>query len=170
MTTYEFAMRDKAVLRKVAWEYIIIDEAHRLKNPKCNLVQALGGYNMKARRIAITGTPLQNSLPELWSLLNFLHPNIFNSCDNFERWFATPLNNMAVGPATEKEKQMGMSEEEKLLVINRLHSILRPFMLRRQKSEVRFEIHYLCGNYSRDSVLTAGQFNCVFVVGGARFG
>jgi len=63
MTTYEFAMRDKRYLRKIEWKYIIIDEAHRLKNPKCKLAQELADYTSKARRIALTGTPLQNSLP-----------------------------------------------------------------------------------------------------------
>ena len=86
MTTFEFAMRDKAVLRTVPWEYIIIDEAHRLKNPKCKLALELATYPTRSRRVALTGTPLQNELHELWSLLNFLHPTIFNSCENFEKW------------------------------------------------------------------------------------
>ena len=86
MTTFEFAMRDKAVLRQVPWEMIVIDEAHRLKNPKCKLALELATYPTQSRRVALTGTPLQNELPELWSLLNFLHPTIFNSCENFEKW------------------------------------------------------------------------------------
>ena len=86
MTTFEFAMRDKSVLRTVPWEYIIIDEAHRLKNPKCKLAMELATYPTRSRRVALTGTPLQNELHELWSLLNFLHPTIFNSCENFEKW------------------------------------------------------------------------------------
>ena len=86
MTTFEFAMRDKSTLRTVPWEYIIIDEAHRLKNPKCKLAMELATYPTRSRRVALTGTPLQNELHELWSLLNFLHPTIFNSCENFEKW------------------------------------------------------------------------------------
>ena len=140
MTTFEFAMRDKAVLRTVPWEYIIIDEAHRLKNPKCKLALELATYPTRSRRVALTGTPLQNELHELWSLLNFLHPNIFNSCDNFEKWFATPFASMTVGAREEREKAVSMSEEEKLLVINRLHAILRPFMLRREKREVEKDL------------------------------
>ena len=62
MTTFEFAMRDKATLRQVPWEYIIIDEAHRLKNPKCKLALELATYPTKSRRIALTGTPLQNEV------------------------------------------------------------------------------------------------------------
>eukprot|EP00954_Amorphochlora_amoebiformis_P001250 96559-Amorphochlora_amoeboformis.AAC.1 len=132
LTTFEFAMRDKKYLRKTQWQYIIVDEAHRLKNPKCKLVSDLNEYNKGARRIALSGTPLQNDLPELWSLLNFLHPSIFNSCDNFQQWFAAPLEKN-LGADT---SSMDMNEEEKLLVIDRLHSILRPFVLRREKKEV----------------------------------
>ena len=141
MTTYEFAMRDKAALRKIKWEYMIIDEAHRLKNPKCKLALELATYTTTSRRLALTGTPLQNELPELWSLLNFIHPTIFNSSLDFERWFASPfttLGNAANTAAT--DNVVAMSEEEKLLVINRLHSILSPFMLRREKREVETDL------------------------------
>ena len=85
MTTFEFAMRDKATLRKIPWQYIIIDEAHRLKNSSCKLAQELSTYPKESRRVALTGTPLQNELHELWSLLNFLHPSIFQSADSFEK-------------------------------------------------------------------------------------
>mmetsp|Transcript_2012 Transcript_2012/g.2871 ORF Transcript_2012/g.2871 Transcript_2012/m.2871 type:complete len:1015 (+) Transcript_2012:175-3219(+) len=133
LTTFEFAMRDKKYLRKVHWQYIIVDEAHRLKNPKCKLVSDLNEYNKGARRIALSGTPLQNDLPELWSLLNFLHPSIFNSCDNFQQWFSAPLEKNL---GAEDNNNVDMNEEEKLLVIDRLHSILRPFVLRREKNKV----------------------------------
>jgi hypothetical protein len=55
-----------------------LSQAHRLKNPKCRLVKDLNADYTAKRRIALTGTPLQNDLPELWALLNFLHPAIFN--------------------------------------------------------------------------------------------
>jgi len=135
LTTFEFAMRDKRFLRKINWQYIIVDEAHRLKNPKCRLVSDLNEYSKSARRVALSGTPLQNDLPELWSLLNFLHPSIFNSCDNFQQWFAAPLErNLG------ESGDVDMNEEEKLLVIDRLHSILRPFVLRREKKEVESQL------------------------------
>jgi len=137
LTTFEFAMRDKKYLRKTNWQYIIVDEAHRLKNPKCKLVSDLNEYSKGARRIALSGTPLQNDLPELWSLLNFLHPSIFNSCDNFQQWFAAPLEKNL---GADGNQDMDMNEEEKLLVIDRLHSILRPFVLRREKKEVESQL------------------------------
>lgn len=135
LTTYEFAMRDKKYLKKIRWEYIIIDEAHRLKNPKCRLAQDLAQYDLHCRRVALTGTPLQNDLQELWALLNFLHPAIFKSCENFEKWFASPFVNLGVGG-----EHASMTEEEKLLVIDRLHGMLRPFMLRREKREVETQL------------------------------
>lgn len=139
LTTFEFAMRDKKYLKKVKWEYIIIDEAHRLKNPKCRLAQDLAQYDLHCRRVALTGTPLQNDLQELWALLNFLHPAIFKSCENFEKWFSSPFQNLGVGGG-EKEQHTTMTEEEKLLVIDRLHGMLRPFMLRREKREVETQL------------------------------
>eukprot|EP00462_Mataza_sp_D1_P021758 CAMPEP_0175134196 /NCGR_PEP_ID=MMETSP0087-20121206/8054_1 /TAXON_ID=136419 /ORGANISM="Unknown Unknown, Strain D1" /LENGTH=1286 /DNA_ID=CAMNT_0016416751 /DNA_START=229 /DNA_END=4089 /DNA_ORIENTATION=- len=136
LTTFEFAMRDKTHLKSIHWEYIIVDEAHRLKNPKCKLSADLGQYHRLSRRVALTGTPLQNELPELWSLLNFLHPAIFDSCENFERWFASPFANLNVGA----QQATQMTEEEKLLVMDRLHAMLRPFVLRREKSQVETQL------------------------------
>jgi ATP-dependent helicase STH1/SNF2 len=72
--------------------------------------------------------------------LNFLHPSIFSSVDSFEKWFQQPFANLAVGVKDEKDKQIAMTEEEKLLVIDRLHSMLRPFMLRREKKDVEKDL------------------------------
>ena len=100
---------------------------------------------MSAHRVLLTGTPLQNNLAELWSLLNFLLPKIFSSCEEFKKWFEKPLSKMH--PLTNKAMQKNndqinfeLSEEEQLLVINRLHQVLRPFLLRRVKSEVEKEL------------------------------
>jgi SNF2 family DNA or RNA helicase len=140
LTTYEFAMRDKKFLNKIAWQYIIVDEAHRLKNPKCKLATELVTYNQKSRRVALTGTPLQNDLPELWALLNFLHPSIFDNVSSFEKWFANPLGDALGLNKKDNEENIQMTEEEKLLVADRLHQVLRPFMLRREKSQVECEL------------------------------
>jgi SNF2 family DNA or RNA helicase len=148
LTTFEFAMRDKKFLRHIPWEYILVDEAHRLKNPKCRLVQDLQLYSPRARRVALTGTPLQNDLHELWSLLNFLHPSMFNAAaaDNFEKWFAAPFAGSSALPGTTAEGGGGggggggVTEEEKLLIIDCLHSFLLPFMLRREKKEVETQL------------------------------
>lgn len=127
ITHYDLIMRDKAVLKKIHWHYLIIDEGHRLKNHECALARTLvSGYKIR-RRLLLTGTPIQNSLQELWSLLNFLLPNIFNSVENFEEWFNAPFTDKC---------DVSLTDEEELLVIRRLHHVIRPFILRRKKDEV----------------------------------
>lgn len=86
LTTYEFVIRDKGSLKKLAWQYAIVDEGHRMKNNQSKFTVTLGTHYNTRRRILLTGTPLQNSLPELWALLNFLLPAIFNSADTFDQW------------------------------------------------------------------------------------
>merc|ERR1719376_931961 len=127
LTTYEYVIKDKAVLAKLRWKYMIIDEGHRKKN-HCKLTQTLNTHYLAPHRLLLTGTPLQNKLPELWALLNFLLPSIFKSCFTFEQWFNAPF-------ATTGEK-VELNEEETILIIRRLHKVLRPFLLRRLKKEV----------------------------------
>ncbi|XP_020216057.1 probable ATP-dependent DNA helicase CHR12 isoform X1 [Cajanus cajan] len=127
ITHYDLIMRDKAFLKKIQWHYLIVDEGHRLKNHECALARTLdSGYHIQ-RRLLLTGTPIQNSLQELWSLLNFLLPNIFNSVQNFEDWFNAPFADRV---------DVSLNDEEQLLVIRRLHQVIRPFILRRKKDEV----------------------------------
>ena len=132
LTTYEFVTRDKSNLSKIEWSYIIIDEGHRIKNANSKLTVTLTKYYRSKYRLLLTGTPLQNSLPELWSLLNFLLPTIFNSVDNFQNWFAAPF--ASAGEKTD------LNEEETALIIHRLHKVLRPFLLRRLKQEVEDQL------------------------------
>ncbi|PSS33883.1 ATP-dependent DNA helicase like [Actinidia chinensis var. chinensis] len=127
ITHYDLIMRDKAFLKKIHWHYMIVDEGHRLKNHECALARTLvSGYRIR-RRLLLTGTPIQNSLQELWSLLNFLLPTIFNSVENFEEWFNAPFADRC---------DVSLTDEEELLVIRRLHHVIRPFILRRKKDEV----------------------------------
>lgn len=76
---------------KLRWKYMIVDEGHRMKNHHCKLTQVLNTHYLAPRRLLLTGTPLQNKLPELWALLNFLLPTIFKSCSTFEQWFNAPF-------------------------------------------------------------------------------
>lgn len=76
---------------QVKWKYMIIDEGHRMKNHHCKLTQVLNTHYIAPYRLLLTGTPLQNKLPELWALLNFLLPKIFDSCNTFEQWFNAPF-------------------------------------------------------------------------------
>jgi SWI/SNF-related matrix-associated actin-dependent regulator of chromatin subfamily A protein 2/4 len=132
LTTYEYIIKDKSVLAKIRWKYMIIDEGHRMKNHHCKLTQVLNTHYLAPHRLLLTGTPLQNKLPELWALLNFLLPSIFKSCSTFEQWFNAPF-------ATTGEK-VELNEEETILIIRRLHKVLRPFLLRRLKKEVESQL------------------------------
>lgn len=117
ITSYEMCIREKAVFKKFNWRYMVIDEAHRIKNEKSKLSEILREFKT-ANRLLLTGTPLQNNLHELWALLNFLLPDIFNSAEDFDSWFDA---NECIGDNT---------------LIQRLHAVLKPFLLRRLKSEV----------------------------------
>ncbi|KAF4552086.1 SNF2 family N-terminal domain-containing protein 13 [Elsinoe fawcettii] len=128
-TSYEICMNDRKFLAHYGWKYIIIDEGHRIKNLDCKLIRELQSYQ-SANRLLITGTPLQNNLTELWSLLHFLMPSIFNSLDSFESWFDF---------SALKERQgyeQILSEERKKSLVSSLHAILKPFLLRRVKADV----------------------------------
>jgi ATP-dependent helicase STH1/SNF2 len=134
LTTYDFILKDRLRLNKYDWKYIIIDEGHKMKNAKSKFAGVLGQQYQSDHRILLTGTPLQNNLGELWALLNFLLPKVFNSCDDFEKWFSMAISKSTGGEAVQ------LNEEEKLLIINRLHQVLRPFLLRRVKKEVEAEL------------------------------
>lgn len=123
LTTYEYILNDKATLSKVPWQYIIVDEGHRMKNQKSKFALTLGQQYQSAHRVLLTGTPLQNNLSELWALLNFLLPKIFASCDEFQKWFDKPLSKMhpMTNSKVSEKQAFELSEEEQLLIINRLH-------------------------------------------------
>ena len=116
ITSYEMILREKSHLKKFAWEYIIIDEAHRIKNEESSLAQIIRLFNSR-NRLLITGTPLQNNLHELWALLNFLLPDVFGDSEAFDQWFSS-------------------QDEDSDTVVQQLHKVLRPFLLRRVKSDV----------------------------------
>ncbi|ODQ65772.1 hypothetical protein NADFUDRAFT_58324 [Nadsonia fulvescens var. elongata DSM 6958] len=119
VTSYEMVLKEKGYLKRFAWQYIAIDEAHRIKNEDSMLSQIIRMFSSK-NRLLITGTPLQNNLHELWALLNFILPDIFSSSATFDEWF----------------ESQGEDQEKKDSVIKQLHSVLRPFLLRRIKADV----------------------------------
>jgi SWI/SNF-related matrix-associated actin-dependent regulator of chromatin subfamily A member 5 len=116
LTSYDICLLEKTHLKKFAWQYIVIDEAHRIKNENSQLSQIIRTFKSR-NRLLITGTPLQNNLHELWALLNFLLPDVFSSSEDFDAWF---------------ENQNGDQDK----VVQQLHKVLRPFLLRRIKSDV----------------------------------
>ena len=134
LTTYEYIIKDRPILSKIKWVHMIVDEGHRMKNAQSKLSSTITQYYTTRYRIILTGTPLQNNLPELWALLNFVLPTIFKSVKSFDEWFNTPFAN------TGGQDKMELTEEESLLVIRRLHKVLRPFLLRRLKKDVEKDL------------------------------
>ena len=130
VTSYEVLMRDRPALSKHSWDYLIVDEGHRLKNINCRLLKELRALTVTAK-VLLTGTPLQNNLAELWSLLNFLLPEVFNDLSTFEAWFD-------LGEIQKHARAISTEKEEHIIVM--LHKILAPFLLRRTKTDIDIEL------------------------------
>uniref|UniRef100_A0A286XPV8 Snf2 related CREBBP activator protein n=1 Tax=Cavia porcellus TaxID=10141 RepID=A0A286XPV8_CAVPO len=124
ITSYKLVLQDHQAFRRKNWRYLILDEAQNIKNFKSQRWQSLLNFNSQ-RRLLLTGTPLQNSLMELWSLMHFLMPHVFQSHREFKEWFSNPLTGMIEG-----------SQEYNEGLVKRLHKVLRPFLLRRVKVDV----------------------------------
>lgn len=105
---------------KFKFRYLVMDEAHSIKNEQSLLAQTVRQLSVEFR-LLITGTPLQNNLRELWALLNFLLPEVFESAEVFEDYF----------------KMDNMNEDD---VVSKLHSILKPFLIRRLKADVEKDL------------------------------
>lgn len=139
ITSYQLVLQDQQVFRRRPWHYLILDEAHHIKNFRSQRWQVLLNFN-SSRRLLLTGTPLQNNLMELWSLLYFLMPNGvsasmpvgFANQKEFQEWFSHPVDRMI-------ESQQGMDEESRA-AIQKLHTVLRPYLLRRLKADVEKQL------------------------------
>uniref|UniRef100_A0A4W5L9E6 Chromodomain helicase DNA binding protein 7 n=1 Tax=Hucho hucho TaxID=62062 RepID=A0A4W5L9E6_9TELE len=114
ITTFEMILTDCPELRSIPWRCVVIDEAHRLKNRNCKLLEGLKMMDME-HKVLLTGTPLQNTVEELFSLLNFLEPERFPSENTFMHEFGD------------------LKTEEQ---VQKLQAILKPMMLRRLKEDV----------------------------------
>jgi helicase SWR1 len=126
VTSFNILVQDKTVFRRKSWGFLIVDEAHHLKNFASQKYQTM--FDLQAQyRLLLTGTPLQNSVMELWALFHFVMPqaSVFQNDALFREWFSNPLSQMVAG-------QAALNQE----IVMRLHALLRPFMLRRLKSEV----------------------------------
>uniref|UniRef100_A0A8C3LJZ8 Chromodomain helicase DNA binding protein 8 n=1 Tax=Chrysolophus pictus TaxID=9089 RepID=A0A8C3LJZ8_CHRPC len=114
ITTFEMILSDCPELREIEWRCVIIDEAHRLKNRNCKLLDSLKHMDLE-HKVLLTGTPLQNTVEELFSLLHFLEPSQFPSEAEFLKDFGD------------------LKTEEQ---VQKLQAILKPMMLRRLKEDV----------------------------------
>lgn len=142
ITSYEIILQDHSEFKrlKLYWKYIVVDEGHRLKNMNCRLVKELKKLSSE-NRLLLTGTPLQNNLVELWSLLNFILPDVFDDLEIFESWFSLqgPPRTLEIAneeTKTQTENSSNLSGEKKAEIVSKLHEILRPFLLRRLKVDV----------------------------------
>ncbi|KAI0300426.1 SNF2 family N-terminal domain-containing protein [Multifurca ochricompacta] len=132
ITSYALASRDAHVFKRKPWYYMILDEAHMIKNFKSQRWNILLMFR-SFRRLLLTGTPLQNNLTELWALLKFLMSGTdFADRKEFAEWFANPL---------EQAVEMGTTlDDETQKRVAKLHTVLRPYLLRRLKRDVEKEL------------------------------
>jgi hypothetical protein len=117
ITTYALAHRDREHLSKIGWSRVVLDEAQNIKNPSAKQTRAVHAFNAP-RRIALTGTPLENRLTELWSIVDFLNPGYLGTGGEFRRRFAIPVERY-------HDKHKGQQ----------LRGLVQPFVLRRLKSD-----------------------------------
>ncbi|KAG7453917.1 chromodomain-helicase-DNA-binding protein 1-like, partial [Solea senegalensis] len=121
LTTYELCLKDTSFLKRWKWKVLVVDEAHRLKNQKSLLHKTLTQLCSEFR-VLLTGTPIQNNLQELYSLLTFIQPSVFtvDELNTFVQYYADVRKNPALAAELQK--------------------VLEPFLLRRVKSEVALDL------------------------------
>ena len=129
VTNYKLVISDEKHFARVTWQYMVLDEAQAIKSSASQRWKTLLGFKCR-NRLLLTGTPIQNSMAELWALLHFIMPELFDSFSDFTDWFSKDIESSAEG------KGGGMDQQQ----LRRLQLILQPFMLRRTKKEVLNEM------------------------------
>lgn len=128
ITSYQMVVSDVNYLQKMKWQYMILDEAQAIKSSQSSRWRNLLSFHCR-NRLLLTGTPIQNNMQELWALLHFIMPSLFDSHDEFSEWFSKDIESHAEGNGSLNQQQL-----------RRLHMILKPFMLRRIKKNVQTEL------------------------------
>ncbi|KAG2181239.1 hypothetical protein INT43_008822 [Umbelopsis isabellina] len=128
ITSYQLVVTDVQYFQRVKWQYMVLDEAQAIKSSSSARWKILLGFHCR-NRLLLTGTPIQNSMQELWALLHFIMPTLFDSHEEFSEWFSKDIESHAENKGTLNEHQL-----------RRLHMILKPFMLRRIKRNVQHEL------------------------------
>lgn len=128
VTSYNIAVQDDKSFYRLRWQHIILDEAQQIKNINSQRWKTLMSFKSR-NKLLLTGTPLQNNMAELWALLHFIMPKLFDSHEQFQEWFSKDIEANSTNKNTLNQSQL-----------NRLHAILKPFMLRRVKKDVEKEI------------------------------
>ncbi len=122
LTTYQTARMDMAFLKKIEWEYVVLDESQYIKNPESAVFKAVGELVAK-HKISLSGTPIENSLADLWAQMQFLNPGMLGSFGYFKKHFIAPI----------EKKQDEVKKAE-------LRRLVQPYLLRRTKEEVAPEL------------------------------
>ncbi|MCA1992172.1 MAG: DEAD/DEAH box helicase, partial [Coleofasciculus sp. S288] len=143
ITSYPLVYRDAATLQEVSWQGVVLDEAQNIKNPGAKQSKAVRELNA-GFHIALTGTPIENRLSELWSILDFLNPGYLGSQQFFQRRFAIPI------------EKFGDRES-----LQTLRSLVQPFILRRLKTDKEIiqdlpekqEMNVFCGLSAEQAAL-----------------
>lgn len=147
ITSYTIAVSDEKTLQRVNWQYIILDEAQAIKNMNSQRWARLLELSSR-NKLLLTGTPIQNTMAELWALLHFIMPQLFDSHEQFQEWFSKDIE-------AHSQNRQKLNKTQ----LDRLHAILKPFMLRRVKKDVekeigrKFETEVYCDLSSRQRLL-----------------
>jgi len=128
VTSYQLVVADEKSFHRVIWQYMILDEAQAIKNINSQRWKTLLGFNCR-NRLLMSGTPIQNSMAELWALLHFIMPKLFDNHEQFQEWFSKDIE-----ANSQNETELNTRQ------LSRLHAVLKPFMLRRVKKDVEHEI------------------------------
>lgn len=136
LTSYPLAVRDQQALQPIDWELLIMDEASQLRNPDTEVARCMRSLKARAR-LALSGTPIENSVRDLWSISECLNPGYLGRRDHFKERFEKPLETQAQSPAAQQAAA-------------RLRRLMKPYLLRRTKAEVlrelpeKIEHQFLC--------------------------
>ncbi|KAI8880862.1 hypothetical protein K501DRAFT_224069 [Backusella circina FSU 941] len=150
ITSYQLILTDVSYFQRVKWQYMVLDEAQAIKSSSSARWKQLLAFHCR-NRLLLTGTPIQNSMQELWALLHFIMPTLFDSHEEFSEWFSKDIESHAENRGSLNEHQL-----------RRLHMILKPFMLRRIKRNVqhelgeKIEIEVYCDMTARQKALYRG--------------
>ncbi|XP_056150426.1 chromatin-remodeling ATPase INO80 [Lampris incognitus] len=142
ITSYQLVVQDVKYFQRVKWQYMVLDEAQALKSSTSVRWKILLQFQCR-NRLLLTGTPIQNTMAELWALLHFIMPTLFDSHEEFNEWFSKDIESHAENKSAIDENQL-----------SRLHMILKPFMLRRIKKDVENELS------DKIEILTYCQLTC----------
>lgn len=157
VTSYQLVVQDVKYFQRIHWQYMVLDEAQAIKSTSSVRWKILLSFHCR-NRLLLTGTPIQNTMAELWALLHFIMPTLFDSHEEFNEWFSRDIESHAENKSTIDEKHL-----------SRLHMILKPFMLRRIKKDVenelsdKIEVQVYCWLAQRQKALYQGLRNKISI-------